>query len=105
MIGENVVLTASHESPDDMPPYSRLLSDAMRGDQMLFAREDSVESAWRIVEPVIGASVERVPLFEYEAGSWGPSESDGLLAGARWHNPDTPAAPEAVVEKSAASVT
>jgi glucose-6-phosphate 1-dehydrogenase len=87
MIGENVMLTASHESPDDMPPYARLLADAMKGDQMLFAREDSVEAAWRIVEPAIGASAERLPLFTYEPGSWGPAESDGLIAGARWHNP------------------
>ena len=93
MIGENVVLTACHESPDEMPPYSRLLSDAMRGDQMLFAREDSVESAWRIVDPVIGASADRLPLFEYEPGTWGPQESEGLVAGGRWHNPEVQAAP------------
>jgi glucose-6-phosphate 1-dehydrogenase len=86
MRGEDVELIACHDQADEMTPYERLLRDAMRGDQMLFARQDSVEEAWRVVEPVLGS---RTPLFEYESGSWGPAEADRLLQnGAGWHNPE-----------------
>jgi len=85
MLGEDVELTACHDRTDEMAPYERLLRDAMRGDQMLFARQDSVEEAWRVVDPVLGS---RTPLFEYESGTWGPAEADRLLQnGAGWHNP------------------
>ena len=60
-----------------MKPYERLLGDAMRGDVSLFARQEAVEEAWRVVEPVLrGAS----PLHEYEPGTWGPREADALIA-------------------------
>jgi glucose-6-phosphate 1-dehydrogenase len=86
MRGEDVELTACHDQKDEMAPYERLLRDAMRGDQMLFARQDSVEEAWRVVEPVLGSAT---PLFEYESGTWGPAEADRLLQnGAGWHNPE-----------------
>jgi glucose-6-phosphate 1-dehydrogenase len=86
MRGEDVELTACHDRTDEMGPYERLLRDAMRGDQMLFARQDSVEEAWRVVEPVLG---NMTPLFEYESGTWGPAEADRLLQnGAGWHNPE-----------------
>jgi glucose-6-phosphate 1-dehydrogenase len=86
MRGEDVELTACHDQKDEMAPYERLLRDAMRGDQMLFARQDSVEEAWRVVEPVLGNAT---PLFEYESGTWGPAEADRLLLnGAGWHNPE-----------------
>jgi glucose-6-phosphate 1-dehydrogenase len=86
MQGEDVELIACHDRSDEMAPYERLLRDAMRGDQMLFAREDSVEEAWRVVDPVLGS---RTPLFEYESGTWGPAEADRLLQnGAGWHNPE-----------------
>ena len=86
MRGEDVELIACHDQADEMTPYERLLRDAMRGDQMLFAREDSVEEAWRGVEPVLGS---RTPLFEYESGTWGPAEADRLLSnGAGWFNPE-----------------
>jgi len=62
---------------DDMEPYERLLGDAMRGDPMLFARQDAVEAAWSIVEPLIHNPG---PLFEYESGSWGPPEAKRLVA-------------------------
>ena len=69
-----------------MAPYERLLGDAMRGDQTLFAREDSVLEAWRVVEPVLGQAT---PLHEYERGTWGPAEAD-RAADERpgWHNPE-----------------
>jgi glucose-6-phosphate 1-dehydrogenase len=86
MRGEDVELVACHDRTDEMKPYERLLSDAMRGDQMLFAREDSVEEAWRVVEPVLGNAT---PLYEYESGTWGPPEAARLLEnGAKWFNPE-----------------
>lgn len=68
-----------------MEAYERLLGDAMAGDATLFARQDTVEAAWRIVDPVIhGPS----PLYPYEPGSWGPAEADALVAEVGgWNNP------------------
>ena len=57
-----------------MDAYERVLGDAMEGDATLFAREDYVEEAWRIVDPVLKAST---PVYEYEPGTWGPKEVDG----------------------------
>jgi glucose-6-phosphate 1-dehydrogenase len=86
MRGEDVELIACHQVKDEMAPYERLLGDAMRGDQMLFAREDLVEEAWRVVDPVLGNAT---PLFEYESGTWGPAEADRLLQnGVGWFNPE-----------------
>jgi glucose-6-phosphate 1-dehydrogenase len=86
MQGETVLLDACHQSEREKPPYQRLLADAIRGDQMLFAREDSVLAAWRVVDPVIGERSAALPLYSYEPGSWGPAEADGLVPG-RWHDP------------------
>ena len=59
-----------------MEAYERLLGDAMPGDATLFARQDVVEAAWAIVDPVIhGPS----PMYEYEPGTWGPQEADKLV--------------------------
>jgi glucose-6-phosphate 1-dehydrogenase len=85
--GETVLLDACHQSTREKPPYQRLLGDAIRGDQMLFAREDSVIAAWRVVDPVIGDRGAGLPLFPYEPGSWGPPEADGLVP-EKWHDPD-----------------
>jgi glucose-6-phosphate 1-dehydrogenase len=85
MIGEDVELIARHHSGDEMAPYERLLGDAMRGDATLFAREDSVEAAWRVVDPVLGNVT---PVYRYEPNAWGPHEGDVLVAGeGGWHNP------------------
>jgi glucose-6-phosphate 1-dehydrogenase len=85
MVGEEVELLAQHHHPDEMPPYERLLGDAMRGDPTLFAREDGVEAAWQVVEPILG---DVVPVHPYEPGTWGPSEADRLIAdGGSWHAP------------------
>jgi glucose-6-phosphate 1-dehydrogenase len=76
--GQPVELSAVRQDADaDMSAYERLLGDAMRGDATLFARQDVVEAAWRIVDPVIGRKDLR-PL-EYEPGSWGPKEADRLV--------------------------
>jgi glucose-6-phosphate 1-dehydrogenase len=70
---------------DDMDPYERLLGDAMRGDPMLFARQDAVEAAWTIVDGLIH-NLGRP--FRYEPGSWGPMQADLLVAGmGGWNNP------------------
>jgi glucose-6-phosphate 1-dehydrogenase len=68
-----------------MDAYERLLGDAMDGDGTLFARQDGVEAAWAIVQPILGTVT---PVYEYEPGTWGPAEAEGLLADVGgWHNP------------------
>jgi glucose-6-phosphate 1-dehydrogenase len=87
MVGESCEMTfVHHEEGDEMDAYERLLGDAMTGDPMLFAREDAVERAWEIVEPILGTVTE---LHEYEPGSWGPTEADRLTAEVGgWHAPE-----------------
>jgi glucose-6-phosphate 1-dehydrogenase len=66
-------------------PYERLLSDAMRGDKLLFVREDVVEAAWSVVDNVLG---DAVPLHNYKPGTWGPAEADRITENVGgWHNP------------------
>ena len=85
LVGEQIELVARHCSGDEMDPYERLLGDATKGDATLFGREDSVEAAWRVVEPVLQYGE---PLYTYEPGSWGPKEADDLLDhDGGWHNP------------------
>jgi glucose-6-phosphate 1-dehydrogenase len=70
---------------DEMDAYERLLGDAMEGDPSLFARQDAVEASWAIVDPVLHLPT---PVFEYEPGTWGPSEAERLTADAGgWHCP------------------
>jgi glucose-6-phosphate 1-dehydrogenase len=84
MVGQDLDLAAPLAG-EEMAAYERLLGDAIRGDAALFAREDGVEAAWRVVDPILG---ERTPLHLYRPNSWGPREADALLAdGERWHNP------------------
>jgi glucose-6-phosphate 1-dehydrogenase len=64
--------------------YERLLDDAIAGDARRFAREDSVNEAWRIVDPALAAPG---PVYPYERGSWGPPQADDVLDGDRWHLP------------------
>jgi len=85
MRGEDVDLIACHDQTDEMAPYERLLGDAMRGDQTLFAREDTVLEAWRIVDPVVGQAT---PLHEYDPGTWGPAEANRLVGPRGWHDPE-----------------
>ena len=65
------MVASRQPSAEEMDAYERLLGDAMEGDATLFAREDYVEEAWRIVDPVLKAGT---PVFEYEPNTWGPSE-------------------------------
>jgi glucose-6-phosphate 1-dehydrogenase len=79
-------LSFAQQAGADERPYERLIASALAGDQSLFAREDAVEEAWRVVEPVLG---DAVPLYAYPPGTWGPAESERLLSpGQTWHAPD-----------------
>lgn len=85
MRGEPVELIARHEPLSEQLPYERLLRDAMRGDTSLFTRGDSVEAAWRVIDPALGADK---PVQEYRKGSWGPpNAADIVLSDKGWHNP------------------
>jgi glucose-6-phosphate 1-dehydrogenase len=88
--GQIVEMIASHHpEPEEMEAYERVLGDALSGERTTFAREDYVEEAWRIVDPVLEADT---PLHEYEKGTWGPPEVDTLVAPpGGWHNPKLPA--------------
>jgi glucose-6-phosphate 1-dehydrogenase len=73
----SVVAGAEQGASGRMDAYERLLGDAMSGDATLFARQDVVEAAWAIVDPILhGPS----PMYEYEPGSWGPSQADRLVS-------------------------
>jgi glucose-6-phosphate 1-dehydrogenase len=89
MIGQPVELSVVEEPAQGgdgrLGDYERLLGDAMAGDATLFARQDVVEAAWAIVDP-LQATV--VPAHEYEPGSWGPREADALAADVGgWNTP------------------
>ena len=78
-------LTFSGQSGSDMRPYDRLIGAALDGDRWLFARQDTVEAAWQVVDPVLG---DVTPVHPYARGSWGPAEADRLLSsGDSWHDP------------------
>jgi glucose-6-phosphate 1-dehydrogenase len=81
-----IEMVASHQpDKDDMEAYERVLGDAMAGDATLFAREDFVEQAWRIVDPVLRAAT---PVHEYEPGSWGPElANERVSPPGGWQNP------------------
>jgi glucose-6-phosphate 1-dehydrogenase len=90
MVGEGIELLVQSQNPDEMSAYERLIGDALRGDSNLFAREDGVEAAWRVVDPILG---DQTPVYEYEKGTWGPAEATYVLNGsARWHDPRASAA-------------
>ncbi|HWB85783.1 MAG TPA: glucose-6-phosphate dehydrogenase [Bryobacteraceae bacterium] len=75
----------SHQQSEELGAYERLLTDAMHGDHMLFVRQDAVEAAWSVVNPVLGNVA---PAHPYEPGSWGPAEADRLAADfGGWNNP------------------
>jgi glucose-6-phosphate 1-dehydrogenase len=84
-IGEQKELYLFEDLAGQEAPYERLLSDAMAGDGALFTREDAVEAAWAVVDPVLKKHHRAIP---YKRGSWGPKQADALLGpGERWHNP------------------
>jgi len=94
-VGEQRELYLRDEQPREEAPYERLLSDAMIGNGALFAREDAVEAAWAVVDPILEKHQRAHP---YKPGSWGPKQADELIAaGGGWRDPvlDATAAKEA----------
>jgi glucose-6-phosphate 1-dehydrogenase len=84
-VGEQRELYLIDEQPGEEAPYDRLLGDAMAGDGALFTREDAVEAAWVVVDPVLK---NHHRAFHYRRGSWGPKQADSLIvADGGWHNP------------------
>lgn len=91
-IGDQRELYLAEEQPGVESPYERLLADAMAGDGALFTREDAVEAAWAVVEPVLKTHHRARP---YKHHSWGPKEADALIApDGCWHNPRPQDAPK-----------
>jgi glucose-6-phosphate 1-dehydrogenase len=79
------MVVSQHPRADEMDAYERVLGDAMAGDATLFAREDYVEEAWRIVDPVLKANT---PIKEYDPKTWGPSDVDqSVTPVGGWQNP------------------
>jgi glucose-6-phosphate 1-dehydrogenase len=88
--GETVELLASrHPGGNEVDAYERVLTDAMAGDRTLFAREDYIEEAWRIVDPVVQAGT---TLYQYAPGSWGPKEVERVTPHGGWYDPIVAAA-------------
>jgi glucose-6-phosphate 1-dehydrogenase len=78
LVGEPTELAlVNRQICDEMSAYERLLGDAIAGDQTLFARQDAVDAAWAIVDPILG---DAVPVHEYASGTWGPDQADRLAA-------------------------
>jgi glucose-6-phosphate 1-dehydrogenase len=77
-----------HPLAGEMDAYERVLTEAMEGDSTLFAREDYVEEAWRIVDSVLKCGS---PIHEYEPGTWGPKEVERVTPPGGWVNPQVEA--------------
>ncbi len=83
--GATVELLASrHPGSNEIDAYERVLTDAITGDPTLFAREDYIEEAWRIVDPVLQAGT---ALYEYDPGTWGPKQVVNVTPPGGWHDP------------------
>jgi glucose-6-phosphate 1-dehydrogenase len=85
MRGEAVELLAVNARGNEPDAYERLIGDAMKDDHSLFARRESVEASWRVVDPILA---DPPPVQLYTRGSWGPADADKLIAGTcRWYAP------------------
>jgi len=78
------ILGSRYPVPQDKDAYERVLTDALAGDATLFARQDYVEEAWRIVDPALKADT---PVFEYEPQTWGPKEVKRVTPPGGWQTP------------------
>ena len=88
MVGKDVELILSETPETEMPPYQRLLGDAFAGNGELFARQDSIDAQWRVVEGILDNIT---PLYKYDPGTWGPEEAGRLIGNdGPWINPKTP---------------
>jgi glucose-6-phosphate 1-dehydrogenase len=84
-VGDQRELYLSEETTGEKSPYERLLGDAMAGDGALFTRENAIEAAWAVVDPVLKTHQRARP---YKRGTWGPKEADAIIASdGGWHNP------------------
>jgi glucose-6-phosphate 1-dehydrogenase len=84
-VGDQRELYLLEDQPGEEGPYQRLLADAMSGDGALFTREDAVEAAWAVLDPVLDV---HHPARPYRRGGWGPKQADALIASdGHWHNP------------------
>lgn len=91
IVGREVELIALNSQADEMTPYERLLSDAIRGDQRLFARSDAIEASWEVIDQLQARAAE---VEMYSAGSWGPVSADRVVQRyGGWHNPALDPAP------------
>jgi glucose-6-phosphate 1-dehydrogenase len=82
---ETVELLANRRpGSNEVDAYERVLTDAMSGDQRLFAREDYIDEAWRIVDAALKADTE---LYEYDPWTWGPKEVARITPEGGWHDP------------------
>jgi glucose-6-phosphate 1-dehydrogenase len=85
MIGNDLELALTRQEASVMPPYERLLGDAMRGIHELFTRQDEIEAQWRAAEPILNNAT---PLYQYEPNTWGPGETNELIgADGPWCDP------------------
>jgi glucose-6-phosphate 1-dehydrogenase len=85
LVGQPAEMIASNPlDAEEMDAYELLLGDAMAGDATLFAREDYVEEAWRIVDPVLKKST---PVYPYDPKTWGPNEVERVTPPGGWQNP------------------
>ena len=83
--GHAVELTVSeHSDPAEMGAYEELLTDAIQGVSARFARQDYVEEAWRIVDPVLDGAT---PIYDYTPGTWGPAEAESVAPDGGWATP------------------
>ncbi len=81
---QDIELTAMRQAARNIPPYQRLLTAALRGEHDLFASQETIEEAWRIVDPILGKAT---PVHEYDRGSWGPAEANRLPPAPGWYAP------------------
>jgi len=101
MVGQSVEMVANHHpEANEMDAYERVLGEAIGGDPTLFAREDYVEEAWRIIDPVLQADT---AVHQYASGTWGPPEASQLVVPpGGWHIPVLSPAPPQNAERRAA---
>jgi glucose-6-phosphate 1-dehydrogenase len=85
MVGNDLELALTRQEASVMPPYERLLGDAMRGIHELFTRQDEIEAQWRATDPILNNAT---PLYQYEPNTWGPEEANELIgADGPWCDP------------------
>jgi glucose-6-phosphate 1-dehydrogenase len=78
------MIASTQPSAQEMDAYERVLGDAMAGDATLFAREDYVEEAWRIIDPLLQKPT---PVYQYDPNTWGPDETGRVTPPGGWQNP------------------